>query len=217
MWRIGSACKRRGGALPYARPYAAPECRAGRAASAAPAPHTDPRRAGTVARRAVPRRAAARAGARSSPLICAAAAFLSIGGTLEYGTGSPETSGSVAASYWALLFALHVVAFGGAGLMRRVPGAGAPADQARLDRCRGRWCTRWRSSPGIVTNRNTPPRWAVAGALAGVFPLRSRCSSVWCCRSRGSKTTRAGTVAQDPVLPAADAVAVSLAPHLLLF
>jgi hypothetical protein len=27
----------------------------------------------------------------------------------------------------------------------------------------------------------------------------------------------AGTVAQDPVLPAADAVAVSLAPHLLLF
>jgi len=54
-------------------------------------------------------------------LICAAAAFLSIGGTLEYGTGSPETSGSVAASYWALLFALHVVAFGGAGLIAAFP------------------------------------------------------------------------------------------------
>jgi hypothetical protein len=59
-------------------------------------------------------------------LICAAAAFLSIGGMLEYGTGSPETRGSVAASYWALLFALHVVAFGGAGLIAAFPALARP-------------------------------------------------------------------------------------------
>jgi len=54
-------------------------------------------------------------------LVCAAAAFLCAGGMLEYGTGSPETHGSTAATYWALLFALHVVAFGGAGLLAAFP------------------------------------------------------------------------------------------------
>jgi hypothetical protein len=54
-------------------------------------------------------------------LVCAAGAFLSAGGMLEYGTGSPETQGAVAATYWALLFALHVAAFGGAGLLAAFP------------------------------------------------------------------------------------------------
>ena len=54
-------------------------------------------------------------------IACAAAAFLSAGGMLEYGTGSPETQGSAAATYWALLFGLHVVAFGGAGLLAAFP------------------------------------------------------------------------------------------------
>src|SRR5262245_235400 len=54
-------------------------------------------------------------------IICAAAAFLSAGGMLEYGSGSPETQGTPAASYWALIFALHVIAFGGAGLLATFP------------------------------------------------------------------------------------------------
>jgi hypothetical protein len=54
-------------------------------------------------------------------LVCAAAAFLCAGGMLEYGTGSPETQGTAAATYWALLFALHVAAFGGAGLVAAFP------------------------------------------------------------------------------------------------
>lgn len=54
-------------------------------------------------------------------LSCAGAAFLCLGGALEYGTGSPETQGSIAASYWALLFLLHVVAFGGAALIGAFP------------------------------------------------------------------------------------------------
>ena len=54
-------------------------------------------------------------------ITCAGAAFLCAGGMLEYGTGSPETQGTRAATYWALLFALHVVAFGGAGLLAAFP------------------------------------------------------------------------------------------------
>ena len=54
-------------------------------------------------------------------LVCAGAAFLCAGGMLEYGSGSPETHGTPAATYWALLFALHVVAFGGAGLLAAFP------------------------------------------------------------------------------------------------
>lgn len=66
-------------------------------------------------------------------IACAAAAFLSAGGMLEYGTGSPETQGSAAATYWALLFGLHVVAFGGAGLLAAFPGlARAPIKLAWL-------------------------------------------------------------------------------------
>jgi hypothetical protein len=54
-------------------------------------------------------------------ITCAGAALLCAGGMLEYGTGSPETHGTPAASYWALLFALHVVALGGAGLLAAFP------------------------------------------------------------------------------------------------
>jgi hypothetical protein len=54
-------------------------------------------------------------------ITCAAAAFLSAGGMLEYGAGSPEAQGTPAAGYWALVFGLHVVAFGGAGLIAAFP------------------------------------------------------------------------------------------------
>ena len=59
-------------------------------------------------------------------IVCAGAAFLCAGGMLEYGTGSPETQGTRAAGYWALLFALHVVAFGGAGLLAAFPALARP-------------------------------------------------------------------------------------------
>jgi hypothetical protein len=59
-------------------------------------------------------------------IICAGAAFLCAGGMLEYGSGSPETHGTRAATYWALLFALHVVAFGGAGLLAAFPALAHP-------------------------------------------------------------------------------------------
>lgn len=55
-------------------------------------------------------------------VVCAAAAFLCAGGALEYGTGSPETRASAAAGYWAVLFAVNVAAFGGAGLIAAFPG-----------------------------------------------------------------------------------------------
>jgi hypothetical protein len=54
-------------------------------------------------------------------ITCAAAAFLSAGGMLEYGAGSPEALATPAAGYWALVFGLHVVAFGGAGLIAAFP------------------------------------------------------------------------------------------------
>ncbi len=55
-------------------------------------------------------------------IVCAAAAFLCAGGALEYGTGSPETRASTAAGYWAIVFAVHVAAFGGAGIIAAFPG-----------------------------------------------------------------------------------------------
>lgn len=60
-------------------------------------------------------------------IVCAAAAILCLGGLLEYGTGSPETRGATAATYWALLFAVHVSAFGGAGLIAAFPALAQPA------------------------------------------------------------------------------------------
>jgi hypothetical protein len=54
-------------------------------------------------------------------IVCAAAAFLCAGGMLEYGTGGPEARAATAAGYWALLFAVHVAAFGGAGLIAAFP------------------------------------------------------------------------------------------------
>jgi hypothetical protein len=54
-------------------------------------------------------------------ITCVAAALLSAGGMIEYGAGSPETQGTAVATYWALLFGLHVVAFGGAGLLAAFP------------------------------------------------------------------------------------------------
>jgi hypothetical protein len=54
-------------------------------------------------------------------IVCAGAAFLCAGGMLEYGTGSPETKGTPVSTYWALLFGLHVLAFGGAGLLAAFP------------------------------------------------------------------------------------------------
>jgi hypothetical protein len=59
-------------------------------------------------------------------ITCAAAAFLCAGGMLEYGSGSPETQGTAVGTYWALLFALHVVAFGGAGLLAAFPALARP-------------------------------------------------------------------------------------------
>ena len=55
-------------------------------------------------------------------LIFAAAAFLSVGGMLEYGSGSPMTQGQGVASYWLVFFGFHAVAFGGAALFGAFPG-----------------------------------------------------------------------------------------------
>lgn len=48
-------------------------------------------------------------------------ALLSAGGMLEYGSGSPATQGTPAATYWALFFALNTIAFGGAALLAGFP------------------------------------------------------------------------------------------------
>lgn len=50
-----------------------------------------------------------------------AAALLSAGGMLEYGSGSPAIRGSAAATYWALFFALNLLAFGGTALLAGFP------------------------------------------------------------------------------------------------
>ncbi len=65
-----------------------------------------------------------------SALIFAAAAFLSIGGMLEYGSGSPMTQGQGVASYWMVFFAFHAVAFGGAALLGSFPALAGRASKA---------------------------------------------------------------------------------------
>jgi hypothetical protein len=54
-------------------------------------------------------------------LIFATAAFLSLGGMLEYGMGSPMTVGQGVASYRLAFFGFHFAAFGGAALLAALP------------------------------------------------------------------------------------------------
>jgi len=69
-------------------------------------------------------------------VICAGTALLAAGGLLEYGTGSPETSGAVVAAYWALFFGLHTIAFGGAALLGGFPAlAQRPIKRAWVGLC----------------------------------------------------------------------------------
>jgi hypothetical protein len=60
-------------------------------------------------------------------LIFIAAALLCAGGALEYGTGSPMTTGTTAAGYWSLFFTINVVAFGGAASIGAFPLVARPA------------------------------------------------------------------------------------------
>jgi ABC-type spermidine/putrescine transport system permease subunit I len=63
-------------------------------------------------------------------LIFAAAAFLSLGGMLEYGAGSPMTQGQGVASYWLAFFGFHAAAFGGAALLGAFPALTARVAKA---------------------------------------------------------------------------------------
>jgi hypothetical protein len=55
-----------------------------------------------------------------------AAALLSAGGMLEYGSGSPAVEGTPAATYWTLVFALYTLAFGGMALLATFPRLARP-------------------------------------------------------------------------------------------
>ena len=60
-------------------------------------------------------------------LTCGGASLLAGGGMLEYATGSPAAQGTAVTSYWALFFAVHFVAFGGAALIGAFPRLARPA------------------------------------------------------------------------------------------
>ena len=63
-------------------------------------------------------------------LTCGGASLLAGGGMLEYATGSPAAQGTAVTSYWALFFAVHFVAFGGAALIGAFPRLARPAVKA---------------------------------------------------------------------------------------
>ncbi len=54
-------------------------------------------------------------------LVFLGAALLSIGGAIEFATGSPMTEGQGVASYWAVVFSFHGVVFTGATLIGMFP------------------------------------------------------------------------------------------------
>lgn len=57
----------------------------------------------------------------------AGAALLAGAGMLEYASGSPSAQGTAVTSYWALFFAVHFAAFGGAALLGAFPRLARPA------------------------------------------------------------------------------------------
>jgi hypothetical protein len=63
-------------------------------------------------------------------LLFAAAAFLSAGGLLEYGAGSPDAGKTSAAGYWSAFFAFNATAFGGAALLGGLPALAVPSAKA---------------------------------------------------------------------------------------
>lgn len=63
-------------------------------------------------------------------LIFLAASLLSVGGTIEFSSGSPMTAGQGVASYWAIFFAFHAIAFGGAALIGAFPALAVRAVKA---------------------------------------------------------------------------------------
>ncbi len=54
-------------------------------------------------------------------LVFVAASLLSVGGTIEFWSGSPMTAAQGVSSYWAVFFAFHAIAFGGAALIGAFP------------------------------------------------------------------------------------------------
>ncbi len=54
-------------------------------------------------------------------LIFLATALLAVGGAIEFATGSPMTEGQGVSTYFAVVFALHAVAFGGAAMIGAFP------------------------------------------------------------------------------------------------
>lgn len=85
-----------------------------RAGEPEPLLHADPDQRVFIAR-ALPRARAWLA------LIFLGAGLLSVGGAIEFGTGSPMTAGQGVASYFAALFGFHAVVFCGAALIGAFP------------------------------------------------------------------------------------------------
>lgn len=85
---------------------------------------TSPEPSGIFAARPLPRSRAWLA------LIFLGAGLLSVGGAIEFATGSPMTAGQGVSSYFAMLFAFHAVAFCGAALLGAFPALAVPAIKA---------------------------------------------------------------------------------------
>lgn len=129
-------------------------------------------------------------------LIFLGAGLLSVGGVIEFATGSPMTTGQGAASYFTMLFAFHAAAFLGAALIGAFPALAKPAVKALwLVAVLAAYCgafAMWRSHPDAESlaqwlERSPAYLPAVAPLLTGVL---------W----------RRGTLA-DPAPPAPDAAA----------
>jgi len=115
-------------------------------------------------------------------LIFAAAAFLSLGGMLEYGSGSPMTKGQGVATYWLAFFGFHAAAFGGAALLGAFPAiATRAAKTAWLIAVVAAYGTAflvWRASQNEATTLTTLAwlsHWR--GYVPALLPLL--CGALW--------------------------------------
>jgi hypothetical protein len=63
-------------------------------------------------------------------ILFAGAAVLAAGGMLEYASGSPAAGTTPATTFWAVFFALNLVAFGGAALLGGLPPLTRPPVKA---------------------------------------------------------------------------------------
>ena len=121
-------------------------------------------------------------------LIFLGAGLLSVGGAIEFATGSPMTEGQGVSSYFAALFGFHAVVFCGAALIGALPALAVPVVKAVwLLVCAALYGVAfwlWRSHPGA---RGLAEWLALSATYApALLPLAAGCLwGNWAVRADG--------------------------------